>query len=408
MTRFAVWFATLLVIAGLPLLTLSDYGSAPSNLRVPELMLSSVWASRLFVAWAVIAGALLVRLGFSLSHIYRLRRGCRRVENATLAEVAAQLPHRRVRLLVSDDLRVPAALGFFRPAVVLPAWTLRELSTEELKVIVLHELAHLRRWDDWTNLAQKFVKALFFFHPAVWWIDSRLSLEREIACDDLVLQQTSSARAYAGSLISLSEKMLGEKLRMAKAFALAQGALGRMREVSVRVTRILESEKRPRSHRGWLGATAMIGTLAVMTVAAMPYAPELVSFQQPRVQAFSRDSGLSRSVSNIVIPARWTGEDTHALSASQGHALAQKPRHPAVKHDAQVIPANATQRSIRRPHSDIFLTKASAQRQPSQTLLVLRSTQVDDFGMPLWTFSVWRVSSPNGQTVQEMFVMNSI
>src|SRR5438270_12562549 len=81
MTRFAVWFATLLVIAGLPLLSLSDSASASSNLRVPEVMLSSVWALRLFLAWTVISGGLLVRLGVSLSHIYRLRRACREVES---------------------------------------------------------------------------------------------------------------------------------------------------------------------------------------------------------------------------------------------------------------------------------------------------------------------------------------
>ena len=150
----------------------------------------------------------LIRLGFSLWHVYRLRRECREIDGASLAssaeaalaEVLQQVPRmRRVKLLVSDEVRVPTALGFFRPAVVLPAWALRDLSADELRVIVLHELAHLRRWDDWTNLAQKFVKALFFFHPAVWWIDSRLALEREeIACDDMVLEQTANARTYAG------------------------------------------------------------------------------------------------------------------------------------------------------------------------------------------------------------------
>jgi len=80
---------------------------------------------------------------------------------------------------------VPTAIGFFQPAVIVPAWTLRELSAEELHSVLLHELAHLRRWDDWTNLAQELVGALFFFHPAVWRIGSRLSLEREMACDYL-------------------------------------------------------------------------------------------------------------------------------------------------------------------------------------------------------------------------------
>jgi len=98
------------------------------------------------------------------------------------------------------------ATGFFRPMIVIPAWALGELSTEELKVVLLHEAAHLERWDDWTNLTQKVLRALFFFHPVVWWLESKLALEREMACDDLVVAATSSPRAYAECLVSLAEK----------------------------------------------------------------------------------------------------------------------------------------------------------------------------------------------------------
>ena len=68
-------------------------------------------------------------------------------------------------MCISEDVTVPAAIGFFRPAIVFPAGLLSQLSPDEIKVILLHELAHLRRWDDWTNLGQKIVKAVFFFHP---------------------------------------------------------------------------------------------------------------------------------------------------------------------------------------------------------------------------------------------------
>ena len=93
-----------------------------------------------------------------------------------------------------------------KPVVVVPGWVMQELSADELNQILLHELAHLRRWDDWTNLAQKVVKALFFFHPAVWWIEKRVSLEREMACDDAVIAETASPRAYAECLTHLAER----------------------------------------------------------------------------------------------------------------------------------------------------------------------------------------------------------
>jgi beta-lactamase regulating signal transducer with metallopeptidase domain len=284
MTRFAVWFSTLLVIAGLQLLTRTGASLGASGSPVPELTLSSAWAVGLFATWATIASVLLIRLGLSLRHVHALRRNCRQIDAGSypaLVEVAEgfdKQQSRRVHLLVSDEVRIPTELGFFRPAVVLPAWALRELSADELKVIVLHELAHLRRWDDWTNLAQKFVKALFFFHPAVWWIDSRLALEREIACDDIVLEQTANPKTYAASLVSVAEKVVAEKMGLGKALALAQSALGRVREVSQRVAQILATD-RPRTNRGWRPALAMSGALSVITVGAMPYAPMLVSFQ---------------------------------------------------------------------------------------------------------------------------------
>ena len=122
-----------------------------------------------------------------------------------------------------------------KPLVVIPSWAMRELSAAELNTILLHELAHLRRWDDWTNLAQKVLGALLFFHPAVWWIEKKLALEREMACDDLVLAQDCESRAYAECLVSLAEKSL-----LRRGFALAQAAVGRMRHMSFRVAQILD------------------------------------------------------------------------------------------------------------------------------------------------------------------------
>src|SRR5581483_3874425 len=210
--------------------------------HLPGLQLSSSWAVNLFLAWATIATFLLLRLGISLWHVAKLRRQCTEVDlewQPEFLDWLQKFPHRgQIRILLSEAVRLPAAIGFFRPAIVLPSWTLRELSADELKVIVLHELAHLRRWDDWTNLAQKLVKALFFFHPAVWWIDSRLALEREVACDDMVLAHTQNAAGYASSLISLAERAISDKSRGGRALLLAQTVLGRVRELSQRLAQI--------------------------------------------------------------------------------------------------------------------------------------------------------------------------
>ncbi len=149
----------------------------------------------------------------------------------TLEEFQAS---RQVELRTSDRVHVPTAIGFFKPAIILPAWVIKELPIEQVHALLLHELAHLQRGDDWTNLIQKLLRAILFFHPAVWWIDSRLALEREMACDDIVLAQSANRRDYAHSLVSVAEKSF-----FRRGLALAQAAVSRMRHVSMRVKQIL-------------------------------------------------------------------------------------------------------------------------------------------------------------------------
>ncbi len=424
MTRFAVWFSTLLVIAGLPLLSFSS-ASSP-NLHAPGLTLSDAWALWLFGAWAVIASVLLAQLGFSLWHVYRLRRECSEIDGEShpaVREVVQEFSRahssrvRRVRLLVSDEVRVPTALGFFRPAVVLPTWALHDLSSDELRGIVLHELAHLRRWDDWTNLAQKCVKALFFFHPAVWWIDSRLALEREIACDDMVLEQTANARTYAASLVSVAEKVVAENMRMGRALALAQSALGRVREVSQRIAKILDS-KRVRSNSGWRPALAMIGTLSVITMGAMPYAPELISFQAKTQPVVTVADGGASSVRITPASFHWTGESARRSMVSNSPiVIPAKATLHGKNHASKVAMANAPDlapKVVRAKASEhtpkVSMAKASDRSQPTEILTVWRSSQFDAANSTLWTLTVWRIRSADGeqQTLQETIVMNSL
>src|SRR5271170_676447 len=244
-TRFAVWFFTLVAIAALPVLSvvassarLSSAGSAGSAITVP-----SAWALDIFFVWAAIAGVALLRVGVGLWQLRKLRRSCSVIDVATLDPILQLTLHafqsvRSVRLCQSDRLRVPTAIGFLKPVVVVPTWALHELSTTELNSILIHELAHLRRRDDWTNLAQQILKALLFFHPAVWWIENQLALEREMACDDAVLAATANPRDYAQCLIAMAEKSF-----MRRSVALAQAAVNRMRHMSQRVSQILDTNR---------------------------------------------------------------------------------------------------------------------------------------------------------------------
>ena len=143
----------------------------------------------------------------------------------TLGRYQASRP---IALCVSERVQAPTAIGLRNPAVIMPDWLLEELAPTELHQVLVHELAHLGRWDDWTNLAQKIVKALLFFHPAVWWIEQKVSLEREMACDDAVLAETRSPRAYAECLTHLAERSF-----LRRSMALAQAAVSRVRQTSL-------------------------------------------------------------------------------------------------------------------------------------------------------------------------------
>jgi hypothetical protein len=308
-TKFAVWFSALIGIAGLPVLIGISGGSwAHSSPAQPAshaaITLPSFWALCIFVAWAAIAAWLLVGVARGLWHLRVLRRSCVPVDPATLdihlretlarsgssengssqsgsSENASPRP---VALCTSDLVHVPTAIGLVKPAVILPSWVLQELPAHEVNQILLHELAHLRRWDDWTNLAQKLVKALFFFHPAVWWIERQVSLEREMACDDAVVAETASPRAYAECLAHLAEKTVLQRSLVHRSLAqrgvaLAQAALGRIRHTSLRVAQILDGNRQTGTSRSWKPAVSFVAVLAIGSVAWISTAPQLIAFQ---------------------------------------------------------------------------------------------------------------------------------
>ncbi len=107
-------------------------------------------------------------------------------------------------LLISRQIRLPMTAGLIRRAILFFKELLVQLSDEGARHIRLHELAHVRRWDDRTKLGQELAAAVLFFHPAVWGIGRRLNLDREIACDDWVVAQTGPARSDAACLARLA------------------------------------------------------------------------------------------------------------------------------------------------------------------------------------------------------------
>lgn len=110
-----------------------------------------------------------------------------------------------VRLMESKLVTVPSVVGWLNPMVLLPSGITDRLSQTQIRGIIAHELAHIRRNDYLINLVQNFFESLLFFHPMTWWISNRLRIEREFSCDDIALTVSDNHIDYAEALYCLEE-----------------------------------------------------------------------------------------------------------------------------------------------------------------------------------------------------------
>ncbi|HEY6505505.1 MAG TPA: M56 family metallopeptidase [Chitinophagaceae bacterium] len=110
-----------------------------------------------------------------------------------------------IRLFESELVKMPVAIGFLKPVILLPLGLLSNLPIDQVETILLHELAHIRRRDYLMNILQRFTEAVFFFNPALLWISSLIRQEREACCDDIVVANTLNKSSYLEALVSFQE-----------------------------------------------------------------------------------------------------------------------------------------------------------------------------------------------------------
>ena len=235
----------------------------------------STIATMLLALWLMIAGLRVLMLIVQLARIRKLKQESLPpgVElNELFKRLSARMvTNRKVQLKVSPEHRSSFLLGFLQPVVLLPADERMELAEAEL--VLRHELAHVERRDDWANLIQHFLLAIFFFHPAFWWVSRQLSLEREIACDDHVLQQSKRPQTYALVLANLAARMQ-KRLPL-----LAPGSSNNKTQLKKRIDMILNTHRNasPRLAKAWL--TLITSTAALVAVAVICAAPRIVLAQ---------------------------------------------------------------------------------------------------------------------------------
>ena len=115
-------------------------------------------------------------------------------------------------LRFSDSIAEPMLFGFHKPIVVLPTGLAGKLSSAELESVILHELAHAKRRDNWTAAFAHVATCIFWFYPLLWWIERRLHRERELACDEMVVRYGAGPGDYMAGILKICRLQLTENV----------------------------------------------------------------------------------------------------------------------------------------------------------------------------------------------------
>ncbi len=157
--------------------------------------------------WVPVAIGVVWALGFLAITLVRCRSWLG-IRAALRASTPVELPI-PVPALITPGAEEPGVVGFLRPVLVLPAQLLEHLNPRQLGAILTHELCHVRRRDNFFAAVHMIVEAIFWFHPLVWWIGSRMVEERELACDEEVLRMGCEPADYVEGILKVCRFYIG-------------------------------------------------------------------------------------------------------------------------------------------------------------------------------------------------------
>ncbi len=208
--------------------------------------------------WLLGTVLLLLRLLGGLSYIAYLRK-----TQISEIEVSWQIRFqsileriglkKAVRLVESGLVKTPIVIGYLKPMVLMPVGTINALSPQQVEAILAHELAHILRNDFIVNILQYIIEAIFYYHPAVWWISANIRTEREHCCDDAAVLVCGNSLTYAKALVALQEMTVHTPV-----FALSFAGGKKKYQLLNRVRRILNQPQNKSNLMEKLTATCLL------------------------------------------------------------------------------------------------------------------------------------------------------
>ena len=349
--------------------------------RAPEVHLNPLWSLAIAVLWLGLSLWRAAQLVLGIAHLRRLARRAVPVEvDGEIQAFLADAPGgRAARLCTCDEVVRPSVLGFWQPRILVPPALVEGLAPRELQQVVLHEMEHLRRGDDWTNLLQKIGLVLFPLNPVLVWVERRLCAERELACDDRVVRSSAGRKAYALCLTRLAELSL-----FRRSFSLLLGLWDRRPELVRRVQRIVSQPVRSMGRGPAMAATGSMLAGALGCAIVLANSPQLVSFvpvHQRALQAASLDPhdvaralGGTPQLVKAALPVQ-SGQNTQPAARqkpARGQNTVRQPMHRAVLKPVQRRRPAASQLASLNP--------APVPELDRRTLVVL--TEITTFQVP--------------------------
>lgn len=271
--------------AEIPQIHLSQVNPEPAAPAFPVISDSQAftWQVVVFVIWFTGAAVLSVLLIHRILFVRRLIAQSEPVRKRyadILDQCCQQLGiKRQTELRLSGKLQSPAVCGFVRPVILMPTCLLETLSTDKLRAVLIHELAHIKRGDLWVNCLQTFLQIIYFYNPLVWLANAVIRRIREQAVDEMVLVALAAgAKDYSNTLIDIAEMSFFKTSLSLRLIGVVESKKALRR----RIRHILNRPIPKSAKLGALGLVVVIVSAAVLLpmAKAQKQNPEIIETEQ--------------------------------------------------------------------------------------------------------------------------------